>query len=437
MTFSNVLLGDVVEEITVGHVGPMASEYVPQGTPFLRSLNVEPYKIATADLKFIEPEFHARLRKSALKPGDVVIVRTGKPGTCAVIPTWLDKSNCSDLVIVRCGSKIIPNYLSYWVNSSARHHIGSNLVGAVQQHFNVGAARQMPIYLPSIEEQETILSVLCPLDDKIELNRRTNETLEAMAQAIFRDWFVDFGPVRRKLAGATDPVEIMGGLTHDPERAAKLAALFPETIGEDEMPSGWRRSDLSELATVNDESWRASDHPDAVDYVDLSNTKWGSIGSSAKLSWAEAPTRARRVVQPLDTIIGTVRPGNGSYAFISEEGYTASTGFAVLRPRRPEYADALYVAATRPETIERLANLAEAHAGAYPSINPEDVLAVEFITSTSELLLMFSLQARPMRERIEQAKSESRTLAETRDYLLPRLMSGAVRVGDIADEAAA
>ena len=96
----NVALEDVAADVTVGHVGPMASEYVERGIPFLRSQNVEPLRINDTDLKFITEDFHARLKKSALSPGDVVIVRTGKPGACAVVPATLSVANCSDLVIV-------------------------------------------------------------------------------------------------------------------------------------------------------------------------------------------------------------------------------------------------------------------------------------------------------------------------------------------------
>jgi type I restriction enzyme S subunit len=195
VNFEKVKLGDVVEEITVGHVGSMASEYVASGVPFLRSQNVLPFGISTNDIRYITPAFHAQLKKSRLRPGDVVIVRTGKPGTCAVIPEWLEEANCSDLVIVRSSKRVHPRYIAYWVNSLAANHISGHLVGAVQQHFNVGAAREMPMLLPAFRDQLHILEVLASLDDKIELNRRMNETLEAMAQAIFRDWFVDFGPI--------------------------------------------------------------------------------------------------------------------------------------------------------------------------------------------------------------------------------------------------
>jgi type I restriction enzyme, S subunit len=282
--------------------------------------------------------------------------------------------------------------------------------------------------VPEVTEQRAIATVLSALDDKIELNRRMNETLEGMAQAIFKDWFVDFGPVRRKLAGVTDPAAIMGGLA--PARSPELAALFPDGFGDEGLPEGWEFSTLASIATVNDESWRASNHPDQVEYVDLSNTKWGVIESTATLDWADAPSRARRIARPLDTVIGTVRPGNGSYAYVSKTGYTVSTGFAVLRPTKPEFADALYVASTSEENIQRLANLADSHGGAYPAVNPDVVLATDFVFSNQKLISEFSALARPMRDKIELAKEENRTLAETRDCLLPKLMSGEVRVRD-------
>ena len=155
--WDKVLLEDIADEITVGHVGPMASEYVDLGVPFLRSQNVEPLRINGNDLKFITPEFHQKLRKSRLSAGDVVIVRTGKPGACSVVPDWLGDANCSDLVIVRCGERIDSRFLAYYVNTVATHHVAAHLVGAVQQHFNVGSARTMRINLPPLPEQKSIV----------------------------------------------------------------------------------------------------------------------------------------------------------------------------------------------------------------------------------------------------------------------------------------
>jgi type I restriction enzyme S subunit len=195
--WQDVALEDVADELTVGYVGPMASEYVGDGVPFLRSMNVDPLRINKNDLRFITPEFHSRIRKSRLTPGDVVIVRTGKPGACSVVPDWLAEANCSDLVIVRCGPQLHNRFLAYYVNTVACDHVAAHLVGAVQQHFNVGSARKLRLKLPPLPAQRAIASVLGTLDDLIELNRETNEILEEMARALFKSWFVDFDPVRR------------------------------------------------------------------------------------------------------------------------------------------------------------------------------------------------------------------------------------------------
>jgi hypothetical protein len=127
-----------------------------------------------------------------------------------------------------------------------------------------------------------------------------------------------------------------------------------------------------------------------------------------------------------------VRPGNGSYTFISTEGFTASTGFAVLRPKKGIFTNYVYIAATRQENIGDLAHLADG--GAYPAVRPDVVLATKVPVCGEEILKAFEQIVSPIRAKIEQAKVENQTLAEIRDYLLPKLMSGEVRVGNAAAE---
>ncbi len=136
--WATIKLKEVCSQITVGFVGSMADEYCDEGVPFLRSLNIQPFRINMNDLKFIPQAFHERIKKSTLRPGDVGIVRTGYPGTACVIPPELPEANCSDLVIVRPGPQLNAYYLSAVFNSSfGRDLVGGNLVGAAQQHFNV------------------------------------------------------------------------------------------------------------------------------------------------------------------------------------------------------------------------------------------------------------------------------------------------------------
>lgn len=236
-------LGEVAEDLTVGYVGSMASEYVESGVPFLRSQNVEPFRVSFTDVKYISPQFHRKLAKSSLRAGDVVIVRTGKPGAAAVIPSGLGDLNCSDLVIVRPGENLDSRFLCYYVNGVAGHHVNAHLVGAVQQHFNVASARQLLMRLPPVAEQRVIANILGTLDDKIELNRRMSQTLEEMARALFKSWFVDFDPVHAKAAGKKP---------YGMDEAT--AALFPDSFEDSELgriPKGWRVADVYSVGAVD------------------------------------------------------------------------------------------------------------------------------------------------------------------------------------------
>ncbi|MCB2099830.1 MAG: hypothetical protein KDE22_03095, partial [Rhodobacterales bacterium] len=143
-----------------------------------------------------------------------------------------------------------------------------------------------------------------------------------------------------------------------------------------------------------------------------------------------APSRARRITRAGDTIVGTTRPGNGSFAYIPHDGLTVSTGFAVLTPRETVYRDVVHIAATTPENIVRLANLADGHGGAYPAVKPNEVSDTELVFPGDATLTAFAELVSPLRARAEHAKSESGALTQTRDLLLPKLMSGEIRLRD-------
>ena len=240
---------------------------------------------------------------------------------------------------------------------------------------------------------------------------------------MFKAWFVDFEPVRAKMEGRWKRGQSLPGMP------AHLYDLFPDRMVESELgeiPEGWKMRTLADYATLNPESWSKVTRPSAIRYVDLFGTKWGRIESVTDYASSEAPSRAQRVLRPLDTLVGTVRPGNGSYTLIGEEGLTGSTGFAVLRPLNRINAEFVYLAATAAENIERLSNLADG--GAYPAVRPEVVLATPVPIINPPLINVFSRQISPMLEEVSENESESRVLAQLRDTLLPKLVSGALLV---------
>ncbi len=384
----DIALEDVADELTVGYVGPMASEYVDDGVPFLRSLNIEPLRINKNDLKFITPEFHKRIQKSRLTPGDVVIVRTGKPGACSVVPDWLADANCSDLVIVRCGPQLNNRFLAYYVNTVACDHVAAHLVGAVQQHFNVGSARTLRLNLPPLAEQKAIAAVLGALDDKIECHRRMNATLEAMARALFQSWFVD-------------------------------AAV-------NGLPKGWRVGTIGDVA----ENARRGINPDqmkpATAYIGLEHMPRRSIalsewGHAGKLESNKFEFRRGEI------LFGKLRAYFHKVGVAPLDG-VCSTDILVVRPQKPEWFGFVL---GHVSSIELVNHTDAASTGTkMPRSNWNDIARFEAALPPQPLAAKFTELIRPMIDRMIANIHESRTLATLRDTLLPKLLSGELRVQD-------
>jgi type I restriction enzyme S subunit len=409
-----VRLSEVASEVTVGFVGTMANEYVDSGIPFLRSLNVGRLKIDTYDIRYISQDFHSRISKSRLRPGDVVIVRTGKPGTCAVIPEELPNSNCSDLVIVRCGAEILNRFLCYYVNSAASNHIAAHTVGAVQQHFNVASAKTMEIPLPPLGEQKVIAHILGTLDDKIELNRKTNETLEAMAKAHFKSWFVDFDPVRAKAEGRPT------GLP------AEISDLFPDSFEDSELgeiPSGWEVDSIYSVASVtygapfSSSSFNGEGNGTPVARIrDLP-------GESPGVFTTEVHPKGI-LIAPGDIVVGMDGEFR-AYLWGGEECWMnqrvckfipdikGRTCFLRESIRKP------LMDVEMSETATTVIHLGKG-----------DIDGFRVVVPTQEILDIFSAATTPLCEEVVANKQQARVLANIRDALLPKLISGEIRIPD-------
>ena len=148
----------VSRRVTVGHVGPMKDEYVPSGVPFLRSQNVRENRFDPMGLLFITPDFHAKLAKSALRPGDIAVVRSGSVGISCVVPDSLPEANCADLVLVQEPYGVLPRYGAYYLNSLARRDIRAGQVGIALTHFNTKSVAALSVALPPLAEQERIVA---------------------------------------------------------------------------------------------------------------------------------------------------------------------------------------------------------------------------------------------------------------------------------------
>ena len=235
--------------ITVGFVGKMADQYVAHGVPFLRSLNVRPFRFDRENLAFISPVFHQSIIKSSLLPGDLAVVRTGAPGQCCVIPDELPEANCSDLVIARPGPRLIADFGAIVINSSlGQGFVKSEQVGVAQAHFNVGSMKRAPLYLPSIAEQKEIVrraQGLFTLANQLETRLNTARKLvdrltPALLAKAFRGELVPQDPgdepasVLLERIRAARQVEAAAGKPS--RRGRRKAATNPDQIAMDAAP---------------------------------------------------------------------------------------------------------------------------------------------------------------------------------------------------------
>jgi type I restriction enzyme S subunit len=212
---------------------------------------------------------------------------------------------------------------------------------------------------------------------------------------------------------------------------AEISDLFPDSFEDSELgeiPSGWRDGEIQDIAELNPETWGSRNQPLRVRYLDLSNVKYGKIDSIEEYEWEDAPSRARRMLKTGDTVVGTVRPGNGSYCLIGEDGITGSTGFAVLRPKNKNDSAFVYLGSCSKENIDRLAHLADG--GAYPAVRPEIVAQTPIIIGTRDVLDCFSSRISSLFAAAEERKQSSKVLCQVRDALLPKLISGEMRIPD-------
>ncbi|WP_231958785.1 restriction endonuclease subunit S [Altererythrobacter sp. B11] len=384
-------------------------------------------------------------KEYVLNPGDVIVTMTDLSkqadtlGFSAVVPAikprLLHNQRIGRLIAKDASANL--GFIAWLMRTRPyRHEIVGGATGSTVKHTSPGRILAHRFKLPSPKEQQSIVDVLQPLDDKIELNRQMNETLEGMAQAIFRDWFVDFGPTRRKTAGEADPVAIMGGLTPDPARAAELAALFPSAVGDDGLPVGWKRLKLADIAAQGKGSVNPLGQPNktfehySLPAFDKGQEPSMDAGSSIKSNKTPVPAGAILLSKLNPEILRVWLPNAYSNA-----AQIASTEFLVFLPKAGASRSLLFALFRDPDFRALMQGMVTGTSKSHQRISPPALLAQEVISADPKLFVAFEALVGVMLERLLASRAESKSLAETRDYLLPRLMSGAVRVAQKVEAA--
>jgi len=294
-------------------------------------------------------------------------------------------------------------------------------VGAVFDSLKCADIPNFKMPLPPLAEQKAIAAVLGALDDKIELNRRMNATLEAMARALFQSWFVDFDPVRAKLDGRKPE-----GL--DEATAALFTGCFQESaLGE--IPNGWRLGTLGELVQLRTDRVEATPAKDGMRYIaledmpsksiDLSNYQLGSAVNSSITAFRRG-----------DILFGSMRPYFHKVGLAFFDGITRTTTF-VLRPRKDYFR---HFALMHFFSNDVIAHSTTASVGTtIPYVRWDSMESYRVPIPPDSLLEVFEKMVSPLVQRIATQGEESCTLAILRDTLLPKLLNGDLSVDKIRE----
>ena len=405
-------LGDVCQRgggsIQTGPFGSQlhASDYVPVGIPSIMPTNIGDNRIVEEGIVRITEQDANRLGQHRLRAGDIVYSRRGDVEKRALIREreegWLCGTGC---LKVRLGSGVVdPLFASMFLGHPAiREWIVRHAVGATMPNLNTSIMSTVPFALPPIAEQKAIAAVLGTLDDKIELNRRMNATLEAMARALFQSWFVDFDPVRAKLDGRQP-----AGL----DRAT--AALFPDSFQDSTLgtiPHGWRAVHLEAIASVG-----SGKRPEGRSDVLSPECNIPLYGGGGRIGYVTSALYD----QP---ILLTGRVGTLGLIFRTAEPSWPSDNTLIVEPQ-PGLLDFTYF------LLKGFDLLTLNRGSTQPLLTQADLKRQALVLPAKDVVKAFTDVSEPIFRKISSNERESCTLATLRDSLLPKLLSGELHINE-------
>ncbi|WP_448229993.1 restriction endonuclease subunit S [Pseudoxanthomonas mexicana] len=425
---------DIAERIVIGPFGSrMKSEiYTESGVPVIRGTNLTGGKTFSGDWVYVSEETADSLASCNAVAGDLVFPHRGAIGEVGIVPG--DRRRymlLTSLMMLRCDAEQAnPLFLYYFFKSDAgRHELLKNAsqVGTPGIGQPLTSLKAIELLLPTLEEQHEIARVLVSLDDKIALNRHLSETLEAIAQALFQSWFVDFDPVRAKASGeASESICQRLGLT------TELLALFPEQLVDSELgeiPEGWTWSDIGSQIKVLGGGTPSTKNPEYWDEgsiywatpKDLSGNKSKVIlGTDRKITEAGLASITSELL-PTDTVLLSSRAPVG-YLALTKAPMAINQGFIAMKCDElltPEFV-LHWAMFSMPEIQQR------ASGTTFQEISKKNFRTIPVLIPNVAVVEAFSLCAKFIYEKITENIAESTCLGEMRDSLLPKLLSGEI-----------
>ena len=416
-------------------IGPFGSRmkadlYIAAGVPVIRGTNISDTRALVGDFVFVSDHTADELRACNVYAGDLVFPHRGAIGQVAIVPN--DSAGrymlSTSLMKLTCDlQRVDPKFILYFFRSPLGRHAlleHSSTVGTPGIGQPLTSLRSISVPVPPLPEQHAIAHILGTLDDKIELNRRMNETLEAMARALFKSWFVDFDPVRAKAEG------------RDTGLPQHLADLFPDSFEDSELgeiPKGWLITAIGDLAEVIGGSTPSTKEPS---YWEGGTHAWATPKDLSALSVPVLLNTERRITEaglsrigsgllPKGTVLLSSRAPIG-YLAVAEIPVAINQGFIAMKPKAgiSNLFLILWARAAHEEIVSR------ANGSTFLEISKANFRPIPVVRPSDGVMDTFAQLARPYYKRIVECTRESRTLASHRDTLLPKLISGELRIKD-------
>lgn len=416
----------LVEDGNHGEYRPRPDEFVQSGIPFVRPDDLKDGRVDLSKCDKINEQAFTRIRKGVGRQRDVLLTHRATVGRLAWIgedaPTFV--ANPGVTVWRSTRHDILDDrYLYYFMHSNMfMSQLWAEAGGTdTFPYVSLTQQRSLEISFPGITQQRAIASILGALDDKIELNRKMNATLEAIARAIFKSWFVDFDPVRAKAEGRR-PEGMDDG----------TAALFPDRFGEDGLPEGWGLGSPLELATLISGGTPRTSEPTFWDGTIL----WASAKDVSQcqgpflLSTERTITQrgliesSTKIIPVFSTVVVARGATTGRFCILGADMAMNQTCYALRSRDRTDFFLFCWLA----EFVRTLVHAA--HGSVFDTITTRTFETASVIIPDRQTRKAFEAIVSDLFRRILVCAEESKTLAQARDTLLPRLISGRLRITD-------
>lgn len=409
--------------------GPFGSnlvsrDYVDTGVPVIRGQNMGGRWVA-GEFVFVTDGKAASLSANLAHPGDIVFTQRGTLGQVSVVPEgqfdrYLVSQSQMKLTVNR---EIADPIFIYYVFSTAEQqdYIRQNAIQTGVPHTNLGILRETPVPLPPLSEQHAIAHILGTLDDRIELNRRMNETLEAIVRALFKSWFVDFDPVRAKAEG------------RDPGLPKSLTDPFPDSFEESELgeiPRGWEVGSILKHAallsggtpkTDREDYWNGEIRWASAKDVSQSSTTF-LVDTERRITRRGLEESATQMIPALSSVVVARGATTGRMVLFGVEMAMNQTCYALVTTTDTPFA--LYCRLVH--DVDALVHAA--HGSVFDTITTNTFASSRVVSPPIDMLRLFERLVAPLFERVLASTHESSALVALRDALLPKLIAGELRV---------